>query len=100
VNGRQLTSKLEDPDGLGNPLEMNTPSIDVRDPLQPAGKMDDAVGRDHFTRARESAKAGRDIERGSAEAAVDGDGLARVDADADVQGYGGIGSSLFLEAHL
>jgi hypothetical protein len=79
---------------------MNTPSIDVRDPFQPARKMDDAVGRDHFARAGESAKARRHIERRSAEAAVDGDGLARVDADPDVQGYDGIGSTLFLEAHL
>jgi hypothetical protein len=62
--------------------------------------MYDAVGRDHFTRAGKSTKARSDVERRPAKAAVDADGLARVDADADVQGYGGIGSALFLEAHL
>jgi hypothetical protein len=62
--------------------------------------MYDAVGRDHFTRAGESAKTRRNVERCSAETAVDTDGLARVDADADVQGHGGVGSALFLEAHL
>jgi hypothetical protein len=84
VNGRQLTSKLQDVDGLGNPFEVNTPSIEVRDPLEPAREMCDAVGRNHFTRSGESAKACGDVERRTAKAAFDVDGLARVDADADL----------------
>jgi hypothetical protein len=100
VNGRKLASKLQDVDRLRNPLEVHTPSIDVRDPFEPAREMYDAVGRDYFTRAGESAKARRDIERRPAKPAFEVDGLARVDADADVQRYGGIGSTFFLEAHL
>jgi hypothetical protein len=50
--------------------------------------MRDAVSRDHFTGAGESTKACGNVERRSAKAAVDADGLARVDADADVKGYG------------
>jgi hypothetical protein len=100
VNWREFAPKLLDVDGLRNSLQMHTPSIDVRDPFEPPRKMYDAVGRDHFTRVGESAKARRDIEGRSAEAAADPDCLARVDPDADVEGCGGIGSGLFLEAHL
>ena len=62
-------------DGLSDPLEVHTPSVDVRDPLQPPREMYDAVGRDHFTGVGESAKARRDVERRSAKAAVDPDRL-------------------------
>src|SRR5439155_24854147 len=99
-NRRTLPSKLEDVHGLGNSLPVHASSIDVPDPLQPAGQMDDAVGDDHFTRVSEPAEACSDVECRSPETAVDPDRLARVDPDADVEGQVGVGSALVLEARL
>src|SRR5262249_44754134 len=82
------------------PLQMHTPTVDVGDPFQPSREMNNAVRRDDFTRARESTKTCRNVERRSAEASVDLDRLARVNADADIQRSAGIGTSLLLKAHL
>ncbi len=72
-------------DGLGDPLEVDAPSIEVPDALQPAGKMHDAFGHDHLTRMSEPAEACRDVKGSPAKAALDWDGLARVDPDTDVE---------------
>lgn len=79
---------------------MHPPAIDVPDALEPAGKMDDAVGRDHFTPVRDSAQARRDIEGGTAKAAFDSDRLARIDSDPDLQREVGIRARFLLEPHL
>ena len=47
---------------------MHTAAVDIGDPFQPPCEMDNAVCRDHFTRAGESAKACGNVERGSAKA--------------------------------
>ena len=86
--------------GLGNPLQVDASSIDVPDPVQPAGKMDHAVRGDHLTRMGEPAEACRDVEGSPAKAALDPDRLARVDPDTDVEWEIGIRSALILEAHL
>src|SRR5213596_1703806 len=79
---------------------MHPPTIEILDPLQPAGEMHDAVGRNHLARMSEPAKTRRDVEGRTAKAALNPDRLTRIDPDPNPERQLGIRPGLLLEPHL
>ena len=83
THGRQVETELDlhHLHRIFQPLEAHPASVDVGHPIHPPGEVDDALADQHLTRSGKRAKAGCQIERSAAEAALHGHRLACVDAD-------------------
>ena len=95
-----LRDDPDDPDRLGQALQVDLSSLDVTDAVDGSGQVDDLRARQDLPRPRLAAQAGRQVERAAPVSALHGHGLPGVQSDAHHEREGGVGQRLLDEPPL